>query len=588
MTNTGIDDLTDVVLSEILLTDGTYTSTTKGEIDGLNVNIGDLAVGETVTITYEYVIPEDAAAGTQYDNIVVVNGVTVPVVNPQNPENPDGTPNYLPDIPVSDSDDEQVWTLRKGVGLTIVKKGLDDGTSYPAEGAEYTLYAEEDVYNIFGTLIYEAGTEIETAVTGKDGVAEFTADLPVGVYRIEETKAPDGHYSTSKVVIVDFEDWMYDDQWETLDYTEVFENPITELKVYLKDDLTFNELADATIHLLDPDGNVVEAWITEVSDGYVIKGLNTETEYTLLEAVARNGYLIDYTGNEIVSENGEVLSMEDSSLKFILHDVETGVTEDGSIDKSTIPDMTVITLLNKFVTGDILLNKDGEVIESWTLVDKMAELVKSLFGYGTEPLEGVEFTVYATEDIYHPDGVTGLLFHSGDVVAIGVRTVTEDAVEVTDEYGMVEFNQMYLGQYEVVETETADGYVISEEPIPATLAYVDAYTDPVPAVEGTLSMTNIPQKVDVELLKLEKDTDKKLEGAVFGLYAGEDIRNAAGGVIVAKDTLLETSRSDANGVVDFESELPLSSYYIKETTAPEGYLLTDETVTVTVEPDPET
>ena len=103
--------------------------------------------------------------------------------------------------------------------------------------------------------------------------------------------------------------------WETLDYTEVFENPITELKVYLKDDLTFNELADATIHLLDPDGNVVEAWITAVSDGYVIKGLNTETEYTLLEVVARNGYLIDYTGNEIVSENGEVLSMEDSSLK---------------------------------------------------------------------------------------------------------------------------------------------------------------------------------------------------------------------------------------------------------------------------------
>ena len=61
-----------------------------------------------------------------------------------------------------------------------MKKGLDDGTSYPAEGAEYTLYAEEDVYNIFGTLIYEAGTEIETAVTGKDGVAEFTADLPGG------------------------------------------------------------------------------------------------------------------------------------------------------------------------------------------------------------------------------------------------------------------------------------------------------------------------------------------------------------------------------------------------------------------------
>ena len=224
----------------------------------------------------------------------MVNGVTVPVVNPQNPENPDGTPNYLPDIPVSDSDDEQVWTLRKGVGLTIVKKGLDDGTSYPAEGAEYTLYAEEDVYNIFGTLIYEAGTEIETAVTGKDAWQNLLQTCRWAFTALRRQRRRMGTTATSKVVIVDFEDWMYDDQWETLDYTEVFENPITELKVYLKDDLTFNELADATIHLLDPDGNVVEAWITAVSDGYVIKGLNTETEYTLLEVVARNGYLIDY------------------------------------------------------------------------------------------------------------------------------------------------------------------------------------------------------------------------------------------------------------------------------------------------------
>ena len=36
---------------------------------------------------------------------------------------------------------------------------------------------------------------------------------------------------------------------------------------------------------------------------------------------------------------------------------------------------------------------------------------RQLFHYEKEALEGVEFTVYAAEDIMHPDGVIGLAFH---------------------------------------------------------------------------------------------------------------------------------------------------------------------------------
>lgn len=583
--NTGIDDLTDVVLNEILLTGGTYTATSKGKIDGTQVQIGDLAVGEIVTINYEYVIPQDAVSGTRYDNIVTVSGKTVPVVNPQNPTNPDGTPNYLPEIPVSDSDEEQVWTLKKGTGLSIVKKGVDDGTEYPLAGAEYTLYADEDVTNIFGTVIYKAGTKIETAVSGKDGVAAFKADLPIGRYRIEETKAPAGHYSTSKVVTVGFDDWKYNDQWQTLDFTEVYENAITQVKVYLKDDMTYKELAGASLNVMDPDGNTVEAWLTRVEDGYLIKGLNTDTEYTIVETIPRNGYLVNYTGEEIVSENAEILNVKDNTLKFIIHDVETGLTEDGSIDKSTIPVVTEITLLNKFVTGNIILNKDGELLDSWTLVDKLGDLVKSIFGYNKKPLEGVTFAVYAEEDIYHPDGVSGLLYHKGDLVATDVRGLSKAAVDVTGADGVVQFEGMFLGAYSVKEQDTKDGYKILEEPLKASLVYVDAYTDPVSAVEGTLTAFNETQKAVMTLTKLDSESKKPLQGAVFGLYAGEDIKSAAGNVIVKKDTLLETSKSGEDGKAVFETLLPLGSYYTKETTAPDGYKLTDEALSFTVKSD---
>lgn len=584
VTNTGIDDLTDVVLSEKLLTGGVYTSTSKGECDGDKVNIGDLAVGEVVNITYEYKIPETAVAGTEYDNIVVVNGKTVPVVNPQNPTLPDGSPNYLPDIPVSDTDDEDVYVITRGTGLSVTKYGVDGDSRYPVAGAEYTLYAEEDVTNIFGDVVYKAGEAIETAVTGDNGVARFTVDAPVGKYRISETKAPDGYYSTAKSVIADLSFWKYNDQWTTLNYSDTFENAITQIKVLLKDDMTFNELADATLNLIDANGNEVEAWITKVSDGYVIKGLKTNTTYTIKEVVARDGYLINFTGYEIVSDNADVDSMKDASLTLTIKDVATGVTENGDLDKNTIPTATVITLLNKFVTGDIILNKDGEILSKWNTVTKIAELIKSVFTFDKSALEGVEFTVYAASDIYHPDGVTGLLYKKGDVVATHVRGVKSDAVALTNAQGVVEFSGMYLGQYNVVETKTKDGYVLDGTPKAVTLSYVDAYTDPVSAVEGTISVLNAKQKVAINILKVDaKDQNKKLSGAVFGVYAGEDIKNSAGTVIVKKDTLLETSKSGDDGLARFESNFPLASYYVKEVSAPNGYVKTDKTLTFKAE-----
>ena len=83
--------------------------------------------------------------------------------------------------------------------------------------------------------------------------------------------------------------------------------------------------------LTDPEGNPVEAWITKTSDGYTIRGLNPDIQYTITENVPRDGYLVNFTGASINSENGVIAKLHGARISFMLTDVKTGVTEDGKI-----------------------------------------------------------------------------------------------------------------------------------------------------------------------------------------------------------------------------------------------------------------
>ena len=577
VTNAGNCTLTEVAVEEQLLTEGVFVSSTKGAFEGTLARIGSLKPGESAELGFDYVIPEDAEDGTALYNIVTAKGTTEPVLDPAVPELPDGTPNYLPEETVTDSDDEIVYVETVPAGMAVTKYSVDEGVRTAQAGAEFTLYAAEDVKNLHGTVIYPAGQEIETAISGKDGIAHFLTDVPVGVYRIVETKAPAGHYSSGKEIFFEVNKAQYNDNIHYLSFSDYVENAITAVRIRLVDDLTGNELAGASLQVSDPEGIPVHAWITRVDGGFVIKGLQPDTQYTITENVPREGYLVNFTGAFMEAENGILTEPHGAQISFMLSDVTTGVTEEGKIEKETIPETAEIVLENPFVTGEVRVNKDGEMLESWTLINKFAAFVKSLFHYGREPLEGVEFTVRAAEDIPHPDGVTGIVFHKGDIVDTGVRAIQSPAVKKTDSLGMVSFAGMYLGSYEIVETAAVEGYVRDAEPKEFTLAYVDGYTDPVPAVEGILEWTNPRRKVRVEVLKTDLETGEPLAGAVIGLYAEEDIRNAQGTVLVRKGTLLESSLTAADGLAVFESDLPYGyQYAVQEISAPEGYRVSEE------------
>lgn len=577
VTNTGDCNLVDVTVEEQLLTEGSFTGSTKGTFNGTHAVIGELAVGESVILDFTYPIPEDTGNRTAIYNIVATSGTSEPVIDPVVPELPDGTPNYLPDETVSDSDDEVVYVETVPAGMAVAKYSVDEGVRTEQAGAEFTLYAAENVKNLHGTVIYAAEQEIETAISGEDGIAHFITDVPTGVYRIVETKAPAGHYSSGKEIVFEVNKAQHNDNIHYLSFRDYVENAITVVNVKLIDDMTGNELAGASLQITDPEGNPVEAWMTKTSDGYIIKGLNPDTQYTITEIMPRDGYLVEFTGVSMTSENGVIAKPHGAQVSFMITDIQTGVTSDGKIDKTTIPELTQITLENPFVTGEVRLTKDGEVLESWTLLERLARLVKSLFSYGREPLEGTEFAVYAAEDIVHPDGVTGIVLRKGELAFTDVREIRTMAAGRTEKSGVISFAGMYLGSYEIRELETVEGYVLDTEPRSFTLAYVDGYTDPVPAVEGDFAWTNPRQKINLEVLKTDLETGEPLPGAVIGLYAEEDIRNAKGNVIVGHGTLLESSMTETDGLAHFESDLPVGyRYAVQEISAPEGYLKSEQ------------
>ena len=91
-----------------------------------------------------------------------------------------------------------------------------------------------------------------------------------------------------------------------------------------------------------------------------------------------------------------------------------------------------------------------------------------------------------------------------------------------------------------------------------------------------MDLVNERQHITVEILKKDAVTGEPLEGVTFGLYAEEDILNADDEVIVEKDSLIEAGKTDAEGKLAFQADLPHGLYYVKEIEHKPGYLPNEE------------
>ena len=82
----------------------------------------------------------------------------------------------------------------------------------------------------------------------------------------------------------------------------------------------------------------------------------------------------------------------------------------------------------------------------------------------------------------------------------------------------------------------------------------------------------------MSVTKLDAEDNTPIAGAVFGLYADEDIKNVDGKVIIEKGTLLEKATSDENGKIAFVKDYPFAKYVARELVKPAGYVTNEEVV----------
>ncbi|SHI14340.1 LPXTG-motif cell wall anchor domain-containing protein [Sporobacter termitidis DSM 10068] len=167
------------------------------------------------------------------------------------------------------------------------------------------------------------------------------------------------------------------------------------------------------------------------------------------------------------------------------------------------------------------------------------------------PLSGGTFTLTGTD-------------YAGNAVAVTATSVA----------GTVTFTDVPLGtNYAIRETIPPAGYKGSDTVLTASVSYNADKTGVVTNVSpNTLSNEPLPGPAtiygNIEITKTDED-GHRLAGATFALY-----RQSNGGLVA-------TAVSDSQGLARF-SNVPVERYVIRETAAPEGYVLSADTIDVNV------
>ena len=221
---------------------------------------------------------------------------------------------------------------------------------------------------------------------------------------------------------------------------------------------------------------------------------------------------------------------------------------------------TSVTVPDQEQLGELTVYKEGEVLAG---ADVTAEGVA--FRYESRRQEGAVYNVYAGADIVTAYGAK--VYSKGDLVKANLTT---------DSNGAAVLKNLHLGTYVIREVQAPENFYNAGEEKTVTLSYAGQNVE---TVFSESTFHNDRQKAEVSVLKQDKDTLNPLDGGVFGLYAGSDIINADGNIVVSKGTLIEKAVTGEDGKAVFTADLPIGfSYDVKEIQAPDGYVRNQEDV----------
>lgn len=449
--------------------------------------------------------------------------------------------NGLVDVSVTIPNAPQVGKVR------VQKTAADDPLgSFPLAGAVFEVRDS-------------AGTLVDTITTDDMGMAE-SKELALGTYSVKEVAAPDGFVldeTAQKVTIA------YGDPTAAIVYGDVTmaNSPVKGRITIQKTGPAFTGVAEkesefgtvktavysdiplegavfeirAKTDIKMPDGTLklhageVADTITTGSDGSAVSKDLYLGEYEIVEVAAPLGYLLDAAPHAVTLR---------------------------SKDQHTTIASAQVGIRNALPRVELTLWKQAERFQA-----EAAELTPC-------PGEGFTFGLYTNEDIH---GENAAVLPKDTLVYVGS----------TDEAGKLTLQeQIPFGEYRFVELAAPDGYIISEDVYPVSLAYGGPTTETVQAAANDgAPIVNEMITGKIKLIKLDSryeepnlfqrifasgdtEADFRLAGAVF------EVRNDALGISIELTT-------DANGEA-LSPELPVGTYIVREIKAPAGFELSEQ------------
>ena len=449
-------------------------------------------------------------------------------------------------------------------GKIAIIKHTDDGSTKietPEKGAEFQVYLKSS-----GSYTKAKESERDNLICDEYGFAE-TKDLPYGTYTVHQTKGWNG-----TEFIADFDVFISENNKT---YKYLINNASLEsyVKIVKVDSETGKQIpyAGAGFQIYDPDGNKVTMKytypnVTEIetfytnSEGYLItpETLPYGKGYSVVEVQAPYGYTLDSTpvSFDITAEN----TSEENGVTIV------------KTEKKNTPQKGTITVEK---TGEIFSNVTA-VGGGYTDENGNDVTLPTIYQpeYSISGLSGAVFEIYADEDITTPDGT--------------VRAKKDELVATlkTNTKGTATSKQLYLGKYRVVEKTAPNGFVLNRTVNHIALTYAGQNEK---VTNTSTSFTNDRQKVEIDLTKVLEQNEKfnigsndEILNVSFGLYADEDLK-AANGSVIPKDGLLEIITCDEKDKATFTTDLPIGSYYVKEISTDNHYILSEKKYPVVFE-----
>ena len=429
--------------------------------------------------------------------------------------------------------------------------------------------------------------------------------IEAGTYTLTETVAPNGYILSKETIkfTVDKDGKLTDESGKSIDKVIMYNKPNEEknIKISKKDITTNKELPGAKLKLANEKGVVIDEW-TSTTEEHIIKNIEAGT-YILSEVSAPNGYVLNTNPIKFtVDKTGKITDSNGNTLKEVIMFNKPIPKTNVTISKQDIT-------TSKELPGATLQVKDntGKIIDTWVSTNE-AHVIKDL-PEGTYTLTETiapDGYVLSKETITFKIDSKGTLLNKDDkaidkvvmynekkptpeqkkypIVKIDAKTnenLAGASLEIKDKDGKVvdswvtdknaHYVELVEGSYTLSETKAPNGYILSNETIKFTVSSDGKLLDEAGKELNTVIMKNTPNTTTkVSISKQDVTTSKELPGAKLV------VKDKNGNVID------EWTSGDTPHII---TNLTPGTYTLNEVVAPNGYVLSNETITFTVKDD---